>query len=107
MWDCMCSFAVPVMQELSKAMKETYNAEHCAMVYYSPSGCDNDKMAGEFKKVNILIDAGVPWEIREKDGLQRAFIIGLFGIDKLLDVDGTVRKLEAGVDAVLASCSGK
>ena len=76
-------------------------------MYYSPSGCDNSKMAGEFKKVNIQIAAGVPWEILEKGGLQRTFRIGLFGIDKLLDVDGTVRKLEAGVDAVLASCSGK
>ena len=42
---------------------------------------------------------GVPWMIDE--GATRTFRLGLFGIDKLLDPDGTVQELETTLDKVL------
>ena len=49
----------------------------------------------------MQIAAGVPLQVGEGDDF-RTFRIGLFGLDKLKDVDGAVAKLEAALDAVAA-----
>lgn len=50
-----------------------------------------------FKEAGIQIAAGVPLHCGEPDGFS-TFRIGLFGLDKLGDVDGTVARLRAGLD---------
>jgi aspartate aminotransferase-like enzyme len=48
----------------------------------------------------MQIAAGVPLQCDEGEGFS-TFRIGLFGLDKLKDVDGTVARLRAVVDQVL------
>jgi aspartate aminotransferase-like enzyme len=50
-----------------------------------------------FKQVGIQAAAGVPLMCGEGDDFS-SFRIGLFGLDKLADVDGTVGRLEARLD---------
>lgn len=50
-----------------------------------------------FKTVGIQIAAGVPLQCGEGEDFS-TFRIGLFGLDKLDDVDGTVARLGAGLD---------
>jgi aspartate aminotransferase-like enzyme len=49
----------------------------------------------------LQIAAGVPLQCDEGEGFS-TFRIGLFGLDKLADVDGAVARLEKGLDAALA-----
>lgn len=53
--------------------------------------------AQKFKEVGIQAAAGVPLMIDEPGDYQ-AFRLGLFGLDKWADVDGTVERLAAGLD---------
>jgi aspartate aminotransferase-like enzyme len=71
------------------------------LVYYSPIGQENPAMMMKFKAQGLQIAMGVPWRIDEPDGLQ-TFRMGLFGLDKLGDIPGTVQTMEAALDAVLA-----
>ncbi|AXG12900.1 aminotransferase class V-fold PLP-dependent enzyme [Intrasporangium calvum] len=50
-----------------------------------------------FREVGIQAAAGVPLQCDEPAGYS-TFRIGLFGLDKLADVDGTVARLAAGLD---------
>ena len=50
-----------------------------------------------FKPAGIQVAAGVPLMCGEPDSWS-TFRLGLFGLDKLTDVDGTVRRLQAGLD---------
>ncbi len=50
-----------------------------------------------FKRAGIQVAAGVPLQCGEGEDFS-TFRIGLFGLDKLDDVDGTVARLEAGLD---------
>jgi aspartate aminotransferase-like enzyme len=50
-----------------------------------------------FTEAGIQVAAGVPLQCGEPEGFS-TFRIGLFGLDKLGDVDGTVARLEAGLD---------
>jgi aspartate aminotransferase-like enzyme len=52
-----------------------------------------------FLAEGLQIAAGVPLMVGEGEGY-RSFRIGLFGLDKLLDVDGCVARLEAALDEV-------
>lgn len=52
-----------------------------------------------FLAEGLQIAAGVPLMVGEGEGY-RSFRIGLFGLDKLLDVDGCVARLEAALDKV-------
>ena len=54
----------------------------------------------KFREQGLQIAAGVPLQVGEGDTF-RTFRIGLFGLDKLKDVPGTVARLERAVDAVL------
>jgi len=79
-------------------------APECAapgvLVYYSPEGVDNVAMVKKFLGQDIQIAAGVPWKLGEPDG-QKTFRVGLFGLDKLEDVDACVDKFEKGLDEIL------
>lgn len=100
------------------------------LVYYSPERTDNPVMMTSFKSQGLQIAMGgkilllfrllctmipqskahtshialstftVPWKIDEPEGL-KTFRIGLFGLDKLGNVDKTVATMETALDAVL------
>ena len=53
-----------------------------------------------FAAAGVQIAAGVPLMCDEGESY-RSFRIGLFGLDKLADVDGSVARLEAALDEVL------
>ena len=54
----------------------------------------------KFLAQGYQIAAGVPLQVGEGEGF-RSFRIGLFGLDKLKDVDGTVARLVQAFDAAL------
>ncbi len=55
------------------------------------------RSGAKLRQVGVQVAAGVPLMCGEGDDFS-TFRIGLFGLDKLADVDGTVRRLEAGLD---------
>lgn len=54
----------------------------------------------KFLANGVQIAAGVPLQVGEGEGY-RSFRIGLFGLDKLYDVDGTVARVKRALDAAL------
>ncbi|RZW02272.1 MAG: alanine--glyoxylate aminotransferase family protein, partial [Rhodobacteraceae bacterium] len=54
-----------------------------------------------FLQEGLQIAAGVPLQVDEGPDY-KSFRIGLFGIDKLKDVDASVGRLEAALDKVVA-----
>ena len=63
---------------------------------------DPDMQNGsKFAAQGMQIAAGVPLQVGEGDAF-RTFRLGLFGLDKLADVDGTVARLKTALDAVSA-----
>jgi aspartate aminotransferase-like enzyme len=54
----------------------------------------------KFRELGLQIAAGVPLQVGEGAAF-KTFRIGLFGLDKLVDVSGTVKRLERAVEAVL------
>lgn len=70
------------------------------LVYYSPHHTANPAMMQHFKKTGLQIAMGVPWKIDEPSGLT-TFRIGLFGLDKLTNVPGTLQVMEDALDRVL------
>ena len=70
------------------------------LVYYSPTDVDNPVMMNKFKQHGLQIAMGVPWRINEPDGL-KTFRIGLFGLDKINDMDKTLNVMEHALDHVL------
>jgi aspartate aminotransferase-like enzyme len=70
------------------------------LVFYTPCELTSADMVQRFKSSGLQIAAGVPWKIDEPDNIQ-TFRIGLFGLDKLNNVDETVRILEEALDQVL------
>ena len=73
------------------------------LVYYSPMETENPVMMKKFKDYGLQIAMGVPWRIDEPDGL-KTFRMGLFGLDKLGDIKGTVDVMAQGLDKVLTEC---
>ncbi|MFN4193330.1 MAG: aminotransferase class V-fold PLP-dependent enzyme [Tabrizicola sp.] len=62
---------------------------------------DPDVQSGaKFRAEGLQIAAGVPLQVGEGPEF-RTFRLGLFGLDKLKDVDATVARLRRAVDAVL------
>ncbi|WP_340108966.1 aminotransferase class V-fold PLP-dependent enzyme [Pikeienuella sp. HZG-20] len=57
------------------------------------------KSGAKFAKVGMQIAAGVPLQVDE-GAEYSSFRIGLFGLDKLYDVDGAIERLEAALDEV-------
>ena len=58
------------------------------------------KSGKAFMAEGMQIAAGVPLQVGEPDGFS-TFRLGLFGLDKLYDVDGTLGRLKMVVDKVL------
>jgi len=59
------------------------------------------KTGAKFKQVGVQVAAGVPLQCGEPDDFG-AFRIGLFGLDKLGDVDGTVERFKAALSKLNA-----
>lgn len=63
---------------------------------------DPDIRSGrKFVEQGVQVAAGVPLQVGEKQDFS-TFRLGLFGLDKLKDVDGTVARLTRALDAVAA-----
>jgi aspartate aminotransferase-like enzyme len=69
----------------------------CVVVSYT----DDANIVGRFIEAGLQVAAGVPLMCGEPDSY-KAFRIGLFGLDKLNDIDGTVKRLEQALDQVLS-----
>jgi aspartate aminotransferase-like enzyme len=69
----------------------------CVVVSYTPHA----DIVARFGKAGAQVAAGVPLMVGEPADY-RAFRIGLFGLDKLGDVDGTVARLEQALNQALA-----
>ncbi|MBF0657384.1 alanine--glyoxylate aminotransferase family protein [Psychrobacter sp. NZS113] len=64
---------------------------------------DRDDMhkGSAFAEAGMQIASGVPLKVGEPDNF-KTFRLGLFGLDKLTDVDGAVTRFESALDKVLA-----
>jgi aspartate aminotransferase-like enzyme len=62
---------------------------------------DDAGIVARFAEAGLQVAAGVPLKCDEPDNYQ-AFRIGLFGLDKLNDIDGTVAHLEQALGQVLS-----
>src|SRR5690606_23868019 len=69
----------------------------CVVVSYT----DQADLVARFAKAGAQVAAGVPLMCGEPEDY-RAFRIGLFGLDKLADVDGTVARLSEALDKAIA-----
>ena len=64
---------------------------------------DRDDMhkGSAFAEAGMQIAAGVPLKVGEPDNF-KTFRLGLFGLDKLTDIDGAVTRFESALEEVLA-----
>lgn len=62
---------------------------------------DDIHKGSAFAEADMQIAAGVPLKVGEPDNF-KTFRLGLFGLDKLTDIDGTVTRFESALDTVLA-----
>jgi aspartate aminotransferase-like enzyme len=69
-------------------------------VVVSYTGDPEVQNGAKFRAEGVQIAAGVPLQVGEGAEF-RTFRLGLFGLDKLKDVDGTVARLRRALDAVL------
>jgi aspartate aminotransferase-like enzyme len=86
---------------LSKGIKsvaaEGFEAPGVVVSYTDDPDIQNGK---KFLDVGLQIAAGVPLQCDEPEDFQ-TFRIGLFGLDKLNNIDGTVGKLEEALNQIL------
>ncbi|MES2813992.1 MAG: aminotransferase class V-fold PLP-dependent enzyme [Pseudomonadota bacterium] len=76
---------------------EGFQAPGVVVSYTADSDIQN---GSKFRAEGLQIAAGVPLQVGEGPEF-RTFRLGLFGLDKLKDVDATVERLKQAVDAVL------
>lgn len=76
---------------------EGFEAPGVIVSYTDDSEIQNGR---KFAAVGLQIAAGVPLQCDEPEGFQ-TFRLGLFGLDKLQNVDRTVETLESAVDQIL------
>jgi len=62
---------------------------------------DDIHKGSAFAEAGMQIAAGVPLNVGEPDNF-KTFRLGLFGLDKLTDVDGAVERFEKALDEVMA-----
>ncbi|MEN6669770.1 aminotransferase class V-fold PLP-dependent enzyme [Psychrobacter sp. B38] len=62
---------------------------------------DDMHKGGAFAEAGMQIAAGVPLKVGEPDNF-KTFRLGLFGLDKLTDIDGAVTRFESALETVLA-----
>ena len=76
---------------------EGYGAPGVVVSYTADPDIQNGK---KFAAQGMQIAAGVPLQCDEPEDF-RTFRLGLFGLDKLYDVDGTMARLTRVLDQVL------
>ena len=76
---------------------EGFGAPGVVVAYTSDSDIHSGK---EFAAVGLQIAAGVPLMCDEPDDFQ-TFRLGLFGLDKLQNIDRTVASLERALEQVV------
>ena len=74
---------------------EGFGAPGVVVSYTDDPDIQNGK---KFVAQGVQIAAGVPLQVGEGEGY-RSFRLGLFGLDKLYDVDGTVARIRRALDA--------
>ncbi|WP_299670477.1 aminotransferase class V-fold PLP-dependent enzyme [uncultured Roseobacter sp.] len=82
---------------ITSVAAEGYGAPGVVVSYTSDPEIQNGK---KFAAEGMQIAAGVPLQCDEPADF-RTFRLGLFGLDKLYDVEGTVRRLQRVLDQVL------
>lgn len=82
---------------VSSVAAEGFGAPGVVVSYTEDPEIQNGK---KFLAAGMQIAAGVPLQVGEGPQF-RSFRLGLFGLDKLTDVDGTIARLQAVVDRVL------
>lgn len=82
---------------LRSVAAEGFAAPGVVVCYTDDPDVQNGK---KFLAQGYQIAAGVPLQVGEGEGF-RSFRIGLFGLDKLKDVEGTLARLKPAFDAVL------
>ncbi|WP_417555822.1 aminotransferase class V-fold PLP-dependent enzyme [Microbacterium sp.] len=81
---------------LPSVAASAYAAPSVVVVHTTDDGL---RTGAAFKAAGLQIAAGVPLHCDEPEGFS-TFRMGLFGLDKLGDVDGTVARLQAALDAM-------
>lgn len=100
--------------ELGKRIRQVLEAKGVVSVaaegYQAPgvvvSYTDRDDMhkGSAFAEAGVQIASGVPLKVGEPDSF-KTFRVGLFGLDKLTDIDGAVQRFESALAQVLAEQS--
>lgn len=75
---------------------EGYQAPGVVVCYTEDEGIHK---GSAFVEQGVQIASGVPLKCGEPDGF-KTFRLGLFGLDKLKDIDGTVSRLKTALDAI-------
>ena len=83
--------------QVSSVAAEGFGAPGVVVCFTGDPEIQNGK---KFAALGLQIAAGVPLMVDEGPDY-RSFRIGLFGLDKLLDVPASVARLEAAFDRVL------
>ena len=76
---------------------EGFGAPGVVVSYTDDPGIQN---GSKFRAQGVQIAAGVPLQVDEPQGFS-TFRLGLFGLDKLCDVDATVARLENALDSAM------
>ena len=82
---------------INSVSEKGYQAPGVVVCYTSDKAIHN---GSKFTNIGIQIAAGVPLQCDEGDNYQ-AFRLGLFGLDKLKDVDAAVKRLEDALKQVV------
>ncbi len=105
-WDAIATAQQELGDKVRAALKARGVASVAAAGFEAPgvvvSYTDDPevKTGKKFAALGMQIAAGVPLQCDEPEGFS-TFRLGLFGLDKLADVDATVARLEAALDQVL------
>ncbi len=89
--------ALLVRKAVPSVAAEGYQAPGVVVSYTDLPDVQN---GAKFRAQGLQIAAGVPLQVGEGPEF-KTFRLGLFGLDKLKDVPGTVARLERAVEAVL------
>jgi len=76
--------------------KDGYYAPGVVVCYTTDKNIQN---ATKFRKLGYQTAAGVPLQLGERSDFQ-TFRIGLFGLDKLMNIDETVNSLKQALDQI-------
>ena len=82
---------------ITSVAAEGFGAPGVVVSYTSDPAIQN---GSKFSALGMQIAAGVPLACDEPEGFM-TFRLGLFGLDKLYDVDATVERLKVALDQVL------